>query len=171
VELHHRHKQRILTTVATLIAFVIGVDAFIILQPIVEMSIALLFSFAAAIGVVTAYQCYNYRHSHEHLTLVNTLTQIFMGTVLFAGAILILLLQAFFGMEVTDSYLVLSLLVIFLTFLSLRGFDEFLEREVQQRFPMAAAPKPVAVKPIVAVPLKAVPKLAVKPLPKKQSRR
>jgi hypothetical protein len=140
--LHHRHKQRILTTIVMLIAFLIAVDSYIILQPITEMSVALVFSFAVAIGIITAYQCYNHRHSHEHITLINTLTQIFMGTILFVSAIIILLLHAFFGFDVIDSYLALSVLVIILTFIFLKQFDQFLEKEVQKIVPMSTVPAP-----------------------------
>jgi hypothetical protein len=140
--LHHRHKQRILTTIVMLIAFLIAIDAYIILSPVLEMEVALLFSFAVAIGIITAYQCYNYRHSHEHITLVNTLTQIFMGTILFASAVLILVLHTMFGWDVLNSYILLSVLVIALTFLFLKQFDQFLEREVQRIAPMGNAPSP-----------------------------
>jgi hypothetical protein len=140
--LHHRHKQRILTTIITLIIFIIAADVFIILQRVLDLPTTLLYAFTVAIGLTTAYQCYNYRHSHEHMTLVNTLTQIFLGSVLFVSAVIMLLLQAFLGIDILDSYLYMSILVIIITFLFLKRFDEFLEREVQDRFPMSAAPTP-----------------------------
>jgi hypothetical protein len=140
--LHHRHKQRILTTIVTLIIFIIAADTFIILNPVLELETSLLFAFAVAIGLTTAYQCYNYRHSHEHVTLVNTLTQIFMGTILFASAVIMLLLRAIFQIDVLNSYLYMSLIVIILIFIFLKRFDEFLEREVQGKFPMGKAPAP-----------------------------
>lgn len=136
--LHHRHKQRILTTIVTLIIFIISIDVFIVLQRVLDLPSTLLYAFTVAIGLTTAYQCYNYRHSHEHTTLVNTLTQIFLGSVLFVSAIIMLLLQTFAGIDVLDSYLYMSILVIIITFLFLKRFDEFLEREVQARFPMNA---------------------------------
>lgn len=142
--LHHRHKQRLLTTIITLIILIIAVDTFIILNPSFELETSLLFAFAVAIGLTTAYQCYNHRHSHEHATLVNTLTQIFLGTILFIATILILLLHALFQIDILDSYLYMSLAVILLTFIFLKRFDEFLEREVQQKFPMGNAPAPKA---------------------------
>jgi|GEM_PF-3605662 len=140
--LHHRHKQRILTTITTLVIFTIALDVFLFLQPILDLQTALLYAFTVAIGLVTAYQCYNYRHSHEHLTLVNTLTQIFLGTVLFASALTMLFLQAFFDIDILDSYLYLSVLVILLTFIFLKSFDTFLESEVKDRFPMSEVPTP-----------------------------
>jgi hypothetical protein len=140
--LHHRHKQRILTTIITLMIFIIAADTFIILQRILDLPTTLLYAFTVAIGLTTAYQCYNYRHSHEHTTLVNTLTQIFLGSVLFVSALIMLLLQAFIGIDILDSYLYMSLLVIVVTFLFLKRFDEFLEQEVQDHFPMSAAPAP-----------------------------
>ncbi|HIH24559.1 TPA: hypothetical protein HA251_05995, partial [Candidatus Woesearchaeota archaeon] len=63
--IHHRHKQRILTTITTLIIFTIAVDVFIILSPALDLATALLYAFTVAIGLTVAYQCYNYRHSHE----------------------------------------------------------------------------------------------------------
>lgn len=142
--LHHRHKQRMLTTIITLFILLVAVDVFIFLQPALPLEVAALYAFTVAIGLTVAYQCYNYRHSHEHITLVNTLTQIFLGTVLFIAAIIMLVLHAFFSIDIVDSYLYLSLLVIILTFLFLRHFDEFLEKEVQQKFPMGHAPAPKA---------------------------
>ena len=142
--LHHRHKQRLLTTIILLMIFVVALDTFLILEPVLPIETSLLFAFCVAIGLTVAYQCYNYRHSHEHITLVNTLTQIFLGTVLFVAAVIILLLQAFAGIEMVDSYLYLSLAVILLIFIFLKRFDEFLEREVQARFPMGHAPAPKA---------------------------
>ena len=140
--IHHRHKQRILTTITTLIIFTITVDVFIILSPALDLATALLYAFTVAIGLTVAYQCYNYRHSHEHLTLVNTLTQVFLGTILFAASVVMLLLQAFLNIDIIDSYLYLSLVVIILTFIFLKRFDAFLEREVQERFPMGHVPEP-----------------------------
>lgn len=140
--LHHRHKQRILTTLITLIIFIIAADVFIILQKTLDLQTTLLYAFTVAVGLTTAYQCYNYRHSHEHITLVNTLTQIFLGSILFVSAILMLLLQLFFGIDILDSYLYMSLLVILITFLFLKRFDRFLEREVQEHFPMGRVPAP-----------------------------
>jgi FlaA1/EpsC-like NDP-sugar epimerase len=142
--LHHRHKQRLLTTVILLIIFVVALDTYLILAPALTMETALLFAFTVAIGLTVAYQCYNYRHSHEHVTLVNTLTQIFLGTILFTAAVIMLLLQTFAGIDIIDSYLYLSLIVIFFTFLFLKRFDEFLEREAQVKFPMGHAPVPKA---------------------------
>lgn len=142
--LHHRHKQRILTTIISLIVLFISIDVYLFLEPVIGMETALLYSFTVAIGLVVVYQCYNYRHSHEHLTLVNTLTQIFLGSVLFFSAVLMLVLQAIFGIDVLDSYLALSLIVIVLTFVFLKRFDAFLEREVSAKFPMGDAPSPKA---------------------------
>lgn len=146
--LHHRHKQRVLTTIVMLIILFIAIDIFILLQPVLELEVAVLYAFTIAIGLTVVYQCYNYTHSHEHMTLVNTLTQIFLGTVLFIAAIIMLLLQAFARIDIINSYLSLSLLVIMLTFLSLGRFDEFLEREVQQKFPMGHAPAPKRDNPV-----------------------
>lgn len=140
--IHHRHKQRILTTITTLIIFTIAADVFIILSPALDLATSLLYAFTVAIGLTVAYQCYNYKHSHEHLTLVNTLTQVFLGTILFAASIVMLLLQAFLDIDIVDSYLYLSLVVIILTFIFLKRFDAFLEREVQERFPMGHVPEP-----------------------------
>jgi multisubunit Na+/H+ antiporter MnhB subunit len=142
MSLHHRHKQRILTTIALLSVFTLSLDVFLLLQPATGLDVSLLFAFTVAIGLITAYQCYNYRHSHEHLTAVNTLTQVFLGSVLFASCVLILILHAFFGVDIINSYISLSVIVVLLTFLLLRRFDEFLEREVGARFPMGQAPPP-----------------------------
>jgi hypothetical protein len=140
--LHHRHKQRLLTTIVSLIVLSVAVDVFIFLMPILPLEVCLLYSFTVAIGLVTAYQCYNYRHSHEHLTLVNTLTQIFLGTILFVASIIILVLYALTGMDIINALLILSVIVVIITFLFLKRFDEFLEREVQGKFPMGVAPSP-----------------------------
>src|SRR5687768_6948790 len=122
--LHHRHKQRVLTTIVTFIILFVAIDLFMVLYSVLPAEVALLYAFTVAIGLTVAYQCYNYRHSHEHLTLVNTLTQIFLGTILFIAAIIMLLLQTFAATDIIDSYLYLSLLVIVMTFLFLRRFDE-----------------------------------------------
>jgi hypothetical protein len=140
--MHHRHKQRILTTIVTLITLTIALDVYIVLAPVLDLTTALLYAFTVAIGLTVAYQCYNYRHSHEHITLVNTLTQIFLGTILFAASLVMLLLQAFLSIDILDSYLYLSVAVIVLTFIFLKRFDAFLEKEVQERFPMGLAPSP-----------------------------
>ena len=140
--LHHRHKQRLLTTITTLLILTLSADVFLILNPVLGLELGLLFAFTVAIGLTVAYQCYNYRHSHEHLTLVNTLTQVFLGSILFASSIIILILHLLFGLDVLDGYMYMSFLVIVLTFAFLKKFDEFLEFEVKQRFPMAAAPAP-----------------------------
>ena len=140
--LHHRHKQRILTTIITLIIFFIALDVFVILTPVLTPETGLLYAFTVAIGLIVIYQTYNYRHSHEHITLVNTLTQIFLGTILFAICIIMLLLQAFFEIDIMTSYLILSLLVIVFTFVFLRRFDAFLEKETQSKFPMSQVPAP-----------------------------
>ncbi|MDD9952789.1 MAG: hypothetical protein OXR66_00465 [Candidatus Woesearchaeota archaeon] len=142
MSLHHRHKQRVLTTLTTLITLTIAVDAFLILRGTIGMEPALLFSFAVAIGLTTAYQCYNYRHSHEHLTLVNTLTQVFLGSILFISCLVILLIHVFLGVNIIDMYLWLSVIVIALTFIFLKKFDEFLEYEVKHRFGKSKVPSP-----------------------------
>ncbi len=140
--LHHRHKQRILTTIITLIIFVIGIDVYLILSPILDLPTALLYAFTVTIGLTVIYQSYNYRHSHEHTTLVNTLTQIFLGTVLFTTCVIMLLLQSIFLIDIINSYLVLSIITILFTFIFLKKFDRFLEDEVTKKFPMGHIPVP-----------------------------
>jgi hypothetical protein len=140
--LHHRHKQRILTTLVTLITLTIAVDTFIVLSPLLAQATALLYAFAVGIGIITAYECYGYRHSYERSTIINTLTQIFLGAVLFGCIVISLLLNVFLQMTAINSYLTLCTLVLLTTFLLLRKFDTFLQREVQQRFPMSVAPRP-----------------------------
>jgi hypothetical protein len=144
--IHHRHKQRILTTIITLIILTIALDVFIILSPVLDPATTLLYAFTVAIGLTVAYQCYNYRHSHEHITLVNTLTQIFLGSILFVACLIMLALQTFYSIDILDSYLYLSVIVIIFTFVFLKRFDTFLEKEVQERFPMGQAPSPGAQK-------------------------
>lgn len=139
---HHRHKQRTLAMAAWIIIFTIAVDVFFMLKPILSDEVALLYAFAVAVGLTVAYQTYHYRHSHEHHVLVNTLTQIYLGAILFVSAVVMLLLHAFFGIDVIDSYLVLSLMVILLTFLSLGLFDMFLKQELKRKFPMSETPSP-----------------------------
>jgi hypothetical protein len=140
--LHHRHKQRILTTIITLIILIIGVDVYLILSPMLDLATALLYAFTVVIGLTVVYQSYNYRHSHEHTTLVNTLTQIFLGTILFTTCMLMLLLQAIFSIDIIDSYLILSIITILFTFIFLKKFDRFLEEEVTKKFPMGHVPIP-----------------------------
>ncbi len=138
--LHHRHKQRVVTTLMLLMALALAADTFVIVARWASLDVALLCAFTIAIGITTAYQLYNRRYSHEHLTLVNTLTQAFLGSVLFASCILVLVLRLFVDIDIVGISLFLSLIVIVLTFAFLRKFDAYLESEVQSRFPMGHVP-------------------------------
>lgn len=142
MDLHHRHKQRILTTLITLITLVIGIDVYLILSPVLDPAIALLYSFTVVIGLSVVYQGYNYRHSHEYATLVNTLTQMYLGTVLFTTCTIMLIVQALFSLNIIDSYLILSIITILTTFIFLKEFDNFLAEEITKKFPMGHIPVP-----------------------------
>ncbi len=141
---HHRHKQRTLSVIVFLLIFTVATDVYFILSPAYGLEAALLFAFTVAIGLTVTYQCYNYRHSHEHHVMLNTLTQIYLGTILFACCVLILLLHAFLGLDILDGYIILSLIVLLLTFLSLGHFEEWVTHHMGRKFKASTAPKPKA---------------------------
>ena len=136
--LHHRHKHRILTTIVTLIAFVLSIDVFFFLEDALGLEISLLVTFAVGILFLTIYHLYAYEHCHEHATMVNNLTQIYFGAILLAGIIATFILRWLFEIEIINSYIILSLIVIGLVIITLKPFDQFLEGHLGTRFPMHA---------------------------------
>jgi len=133
VNLTQRHKQRILTTLVTVSVFLFSFIVFVLLSNLLSLEMSLVITFLVAITLLTIYQVYHYRFCHEHITLVNTLTQIYAGTILIAGILIMLILKLGLSIDFVTSYLILSLVVILLVFLTLRRYDEFLEEHVPRR--------------------------------------
>lgn len=131
--LGQRHKQRILTTIVTASVFVLGVLLFFLLSQRLSLESTLVWTFLACIICLTGYQAYHYRFCHEHVTIVNTLTQIYAGAILSAGIVVMLLLKALLGIDIVTSYIILSATIILLVFLTVGTYDEFLETHVPKR--------------------------------------
>jgi len=144
--LHHRHKQRLLGTIVTLIAILLCLDVYLILSQYVSLELSLLLTFGVGILLLSLYHLYNYRHCHEHVTMINNLTQTYFGVVLLFSIILILLLRAVFLIEIVNAYIIMSVLVILLVFLTLGPYDRFLEEHLAVRFP-TAVPQPRRTEP------------------------
>jgi hypothetical protein len=133
MELGQRHRQRILTTIVTLCVFLFAFILFVLLSRLLSLEMSLILTFLVAITLLTVYQLYHYRFCHEHATLVNTLTQIYAGTILVVGILIMLILKLLLGIEYVTSYIILSAVVILLVFLTLGRYDEFLEEHVPRR--------------------------------------
>lgn len=133
MSLGQRHKQRLLTTIVTVNVFLACFLLFFLLSRAIDLEMTLILTFLAGIVMLTGYQVHHYRYCHEHTTIVNTLTQIYAGTILTIALLLILLLRWLFGVEVGTSYIILSAIVILLVFLTLGRYDEFLESHVPHR--------------------------------------
>lgn len=133
---HHRHKQRILTTIVSLITFVICADFFLLLRGSPETK--LLLTFGLAMILLTLYHWYNYRHCHEHITMINNLTQIYLALVVIVSMILIFILRAIFSL---NTFIWFSVIVVVLTLSTQNHLDAFLENHILKRFPMAVPAK------------------------------
>lgn len=139
--LHYRHKNRILTTLFTGIAVVLCFNIYMILIQFLALEMSLILTFAAGILVLTLYHLYLYEHCHEHLTMINNLTQVYFGVVLLASIFVMLILRWLFNVDFVTSYILLSLIVLGTIFFTLGPYDRFLEAHVNEKFPMQA-PKP-----------------------------
>jgi predicted permease len=139
---HHRHKQKTLTGLITAFIFLLAMDAFFLLRGYFGNEFALLFAFTVAIGLTVVYQCYNYKHSHEHYVLVNTLSQMYLGILIFVCCTVMILLIFVTSLPVLDAYVILSFLVLLMVALLHSHFHDFIEREVSEKFPIGKAPKP-----------------------------
>jgi hypothetical protein len=133
MNLSQRHKQRILTTIVTISTFLVGLLLFLALSASMSLEVTLIITFLVCIALLTGYQVHHYQYCHEHATLVNTLTQIYAGSILIAGILIMLLLKLILAIEFTTSYIILSLIIIVLVFLTLGKYDEFLEEHVPKR--------------------------------------
>ena len=141
MKLHYRHKNRLLTTIFTAIALLLCFNIYFILVQFMTLEMSLILTFATGILVLTLYHLYVYEHCHEHITMINNLTQVYFGVVLLVSLFAMLLLRWVFGVDLVTSYIVLSLLVIGTIFLTLGPYDRFLESHIGGRFPMDA-PQP-----------------------------
>ncbi len=139
--MHYRHKNRILTTIVTGITFLLVLVLFFILNATMSTEITLLITFGVGVLLLTLYHFYLYEHCHEHTTMINNLTQIYFGVILIAAIVFMLLLRLFFSVELVDSYIILSLIVLGTVFLTLGPYDRFLEEHIGKRFPMNAPKK------------------------------
>lgn len=136
--MHYRHKNRLLTTIVTGITFLLVLVLFFILNATMSTEITLLVTFGVGIFLLTIYHFYLYEHCHEHTTMINNLTQIYFGAILIMAILIMLVLRLFFSIELVDSYIILSLIVLGTVFLTLGPYDRFLEEHIGRRFPMNA---------------------------------
>lgn len=146
MKMHYRHKNRILTTIVTGITFLLVLVLFFILNATMSTEITLLVTFGVGIFLLTIYHFYLYEHCHEHTTMINNLTQIYFGVILLVAIAMMLLLRLVFSVELIDSYIILSLIVLATVFLTLGPYDRFLEEHIGKRFPMNAPVKKPAKK-------------------------
>ena len=125
-----RDKQhRIQATIVLIISIFIAYYLFIVLSRSRSSEISALIAFSAGILLVVGYQLYNFKNLKHKLTKVNSLTQVWLGLLFVAAAIFVLILNSS-GVEFSTAMMWMSGTVLALLFLSIKKFDEFLEKKI-----------------------------------------
>jgi ABC-type Fe3+-siderophore transport system permease subunit len=122
-------EHRVLATVVLVLGVVLAYLIFNILRKTRSTEVSAIIAFSAGILIVVGYQLFNFKNLQHKTTKINSLTQIWLGLMLVVASIFILILSAS-GMEFATALMWMAGIVLAMLFLSIKKFDEFLEKKI-----------------------------------------
>lgn len=122
-------EHRVLATVVLVLGVVLAYLIFNLLRKTRSTEVSAIIAFSAGILIVVGYQLFNFKNLQHKTTKINSLTQIWLGLMLVVASIFILILSAS-GMEFGTALMWMAGIVLAMLFLSIKKFDEFLEKKI-----------------------------------------
>lgn len=128
---HTHPKHRVLITFVLLLSLLLTFKVFMSLNAIYGMAPAFLFSLAFGLLINVLYQFYHFRHCKGRYTRINTLTQIWFGSIAILASIIALLIEGIFNLDIIDILLVYVAIVLVTIFVFIKHYDDFLEHHTK----------------------------------------
>jgi hypothetical protein len=127
----HRHKHRFLRTTYLLAVIVLFFLLMSFLMKRSEELLSLIASFIVGLVLLVGYEAIVVGRLKDKELMLNSLTQVYIGTIAISGALVLLVSYTYFRLPFETCLLLLPVAVIIILLMTVKGFDTYLSKRLR----------------------------------------